>query len=195
MRRPSIFCKQAYVCLGLITVCSVMLFSAEGARIQRAEAQDAAQAGQGSPDGSYLDSPFKWINDEVEDFGYLGTRGGQLVSGDALRVRFDPGRNCSEAEVFTTFYIPDVPEGYGFQVPLDIQLHKAITGIGGVETDTIETIDARIVAVTDMGDFKVALVSLGFDQVIPVCAGLLEAMLALNISAYAAENFTPSAML
>ena len=47
MRRPSIFCKQAYVCLGLITVCSVMLFSAEGARIQRAEAQEAAQAGQG----------------------------------------------------------------------------------------------------------------------------------------------------
>jgi hypothetical protein len=166
MRRPSIFCKQAYVCLGLITVCSVMLFSAEGARIQRVEAKEAVQAGQGSPDGTYLDSPFKWINDEVEDFGYLSTRGGQLISGDALRVRFDPDRNCSEAEVFTTFYMPDVPGDYSFQGPRDIQLHKAITGIGGVETDTIETVDARIVSVSDMGDFKVALVSLGFDQVI-----------------------------
>jgi len=166
MRRPSIFCKQAYVCLGLITVCFVMLFSAEGAKIQRVEAQEATKVGQGSPDGAYLDSPFKWINDEVEDFGYLGTRGGQLVSGDAVRVRFDPGRNCSEAEVFTTFYMPDVPGDYSFKGPRDIQLHKAITGIGGVETDTIETIDARIVAVSDMGYFKVALVSLGFDQVI-----------------------------
>ena len=165
MRRPSIFCKQAYVCLGIITVCFVMLLSAEGARIQRAEAQEAAQVGQGDPDGSYLNSPFKWINEDAEGFGYLGTRGGQLVSGDALRVRFDPGRNCSEAEVFTTFYMPDVPGDYGFQGPRDIQLHKAITGFGGVETDTIETIDAKIVALSDMGDFKVALVSLGFDQV------------------------------
>ena len=122
MRRPSIFCKQAYVWLGLITVCFVMLFSAEGARIQRAEAQEAAQVVNGSPDGSYLNSPFKWINEDAEGFGYLGTRGGQLVSGDALRVRFDPGRNCSEAEVFTTFYMPDVPGDYGFQGPRDIQL-------------------------------------------------------------------------
>jgi hypothetical protein len=162
MRRSSTFCKQAYVCLGLITVCFVMLLSTEGTLINRAEAQEAAQ---GMPGSDYLNSPFKWINDEVEDFGYLGTRGGQLVSGDALRVRFDPGRNCSEAEVFTTFYLPDVPEGYSFQGPQDIQLHKAITGFLGVDTDKIETIDAKIVAVSDMGAFKVALISLGFDQV------------------------------
>ena len=180
--KRSIFCKQAYVCLGLIAVCFAMFFSAEGARIQRVEAQEAAQAGQGSPDGAHLESSFKWINVEVEDFGYLGTRGGQLVSGDALRVRFDPGRNCSEAEVFTTFYMPDVPEGYGFQGPLDIQLHKTITGIGGVETDTIETIDARIIAVSDMGDFKVALVSLGFDQVTNWVVKLAGRGLKLSIS-------------
>ena len=87
MRRPSTFCKQAYVCLGLITVCSVMLLSTEGIRIKGAEAQEAAQ---GMPDSDYLNSPFKWIHDDVEDFGYLGTQGGQLVSGDALRVRLDP---------------------------------------------------------------------------------------------------------
>ena len=162
MRRPSTFCKQAYVCLGLITVCSVMLLSTEGIRIKGAEAQEAAQ---GMPDSDYLNSPFKWIHDDVEDFGYLGTQGGQLVSGDALRVRLDPHRNCSEVEVFTTFYMSDVPEGYSFQGPQDIQLHKAITGFIGVDTDTIETIDAKIVAVSDMGDFKVALISLGFDQV------------------------------
>ena len=162
MRRPSTFCKQAYVCLGLITVCSVMLLSTEGIRIKGAEAQEAAQ---GMPDSDYLNSPFKWIHDDVEDFGYLGTQGGQLVSGDALRVRLDPHRNCSEVEVFTTFYMSDVPEGYSFQGPQDIQLHKAITGFIGVDTDTIETIDAKIVAVSDMGAFKVALISLGFDKV------------------------------
>ncbi len=42
---------------------------------------------------------------------------------------------------------------------------KPLRGFIGVDTDTIETIDAKIVAVSDMGDFKVALISLGFDQV------------------------------
>lgn len=161
MRRSSTFCKQAYVCLALIAVCGVMLLSNEGIGIKGAEAQEAAQ---GMPDNEYLNSPFKWIHDDVEDFGYLGTQGGQLVSGDALRVRLDPHRNCSEAEVFTTFYMPNVPEGYSFQGPQNIQLQKAITGFLGIDTDKIETIDAKIVAVSDMGDFKVALISLGFDQ-------------------------------
>lgn len=161
MRRSSTFCKQAYVCLALIAVSGVMLLSNEGIGIKGAEAQEAAQ---GMPDNEYLNSPFKWIHDDVEDFGYLGTQGGQLVSGDALRVRLDPHRNCSEAEVFTTFYMPDVPEGYSFQGPQNIQLQKAITGFLGIDTDKIETIDAKIVAVSDMGDFKVALISLGFDQ-------------------------------
>ena len=162
MRRPSTFCKQAYVCLGLITVCSVMLLSTEGIRIKGAEAQEAAQ---GMPIASTLIAPSNGLRRRRRILVYLGTRGGQLVSGDALRVRLDPHRNCSEVEVFTTFYMSDVPEGYGFQGPQDIQLHKAITGFIGVDTDTIETIDAKIVAVSDMGRFKVALISLGFDQV------------------------------
>jgi len=160
------FSGHKYFYLGITALCGVMLLFAVGYRIKGAEAQDINSAQDVKVEAvAITDGPYKWAYDHISGVGHVVSMGGETTSGDALRVRFDPERGCHAAEVFTTFIMQDVPQDYVFDKTEDILISMGLSGFGGIDTDRIETFSGRVVSVTDMRRFKVAVVSLGFRDI------------------------------
>jgi len=160
------FSEHKYFYLGITALCGVMLLFTVGSRIKGAEAQDIDSSSHAQVKAAAItDGPYEWAYDHISGVGHVVSMGGETTSGDALRVRFDPERGCHAAEVFTTFIMQDVPQDYVFDKTEDILISMGLSGFGGIDTDRIETFSGRVVSVTDMRRFKVAVVSLGFRDI------------------------------
>lgn len=156
MQRPALIRKLIYIVMGVAVIFSLALFLIANPHTAD-EFPEAINEPIAKPMGEKVYA--EWMQYNIEGFGYVAAMGGDLISGDSLRLRFDPTQGCQKAELFTTFMISSGHHIHSLENTAPINLNVAIAGFG--DEDRFLSVPSMIIDIADLGMVKTAIVSLG----------------------------------